>query len=88
MTEPDQREKDPVPEGKWVNAVMEKTIIPDRNPLWEEMSAEEWEEVSAERPVEQPVREEEEELEEVRAEMPGRIKYPDFINGGNFHRSC
>ena len=69
LTEPDQGEKDPEPAGRWVNAVMVKTMLPERNLLWAEV----WAEVSAEL---QYV-ESEEVPEEARAEMPGRIRDPN-----------
>ena len=76
MTEPDQREKDPEPAGRWVNAVMVKTVLPDRSPSWAEVWEEEWVGVSAEPLAELPGEEPEGVLEEARAETPGRIRCP------------
>ena len=52
-------------------------MIPDRQPRWEEDPAGAWEEGLAKQPEGPPTGEEDEEPEEARAEMPGRITHPD-----------
>ena len=71
MTEPDQKDKDPEPAGKWVNA---QTMIPVNPEMeWEEG----WEEVWVEQPEELPGTEPEEEPGEARVEIPGKTKFPE-----------
>ena len=79
LTEADQREKDPVPAGKWGNVVMVKTVPPDRSPLWAEVWEEEWAEVSVKLLAELPNEEQEGVLEEAREETPGRIRCPGIF---------
>lgn len=80
MTEPDQRDKDPEPAGKWVNAVTKMRMYPDRNPEWKGALEEGWEEVLERLPGNLPNEEQGEEPEEAQAETPGRSSYPENIN--------
>ena len=79
MTEPDQRDKDPKPAGKWVNAAARKALNQTRAPSRETDSEGVWEEALAGLPTGLPAAEEDEEPEEARAETPGKIKGPDYM---------
>ena len=79
MTEPDQRDKDPEPAGKWVNVRTMIPVNPDRSPRSGEDPDVEWEEALVEQQEELPGVELEEEPGKARAEIPSKTKSPEHI---------
>lgn len=79
MTGPDQRDKDPEPADKWVNAVKEMKMNPDRNPRLEEDLEGEWD-VEPEGLQERvPDAEQDGVSEEGQADKAGKTNCPDIF---------